>query len=194
MSAVLNDLTEADTAEQLSTALTDASDAATAVENAVAGLPSVVERIDRIAAGAEEVELDRLATELEGVLASARQLFGDTSDADLPDALAGALQEAEAALADLRAGGLIDSANATMASAREAAAAIETAADELPALANRLNSTLTQAQGTLRDYGEGSAFSRETLRALNEIERAAKALTDLARTIERNPNSLLLGR
>ncbi|MBY5934728.1 MCE family protein [Tateyamaria omphalii] len=194
LSAVLNDLTEADTAEQLSAALTDASAAATAVENAVAGLPSVVERLDRIAAGAEEVELDTLAAELEGVLATARRLFGDASDADLPDALAGALTEAEAALAALRNGGLIDSANATMSSAREAAAAVESAADELPALANRLNSTLTQAQSTLRGYEEGSAFSRETLRALNEIERAAKALSDLARTIQRNPNSLILGR
>ncbi|WP_147107340.1 intermembrane transport protein PqiB [Tateyamaria sp. syn59] len=194
LSGVLNDITEANTADQLSAALTDASAAATAVEEAVAGLPSVVERLDRIAAGAEEVELDTLATELEAVLATASRLFGDASDADLPDALAGALAEAEAALAELRAGGLIDSANATMSSAREAAAAIETAADELPALANRLNTTLAQAQGTLRGYEEGSAFSRETLRALNEIERAAKALTDLARTIQRNPNSLILGR
>ncbi|WP_052249719.1 MlaD family protein [Tateyamaria sp. ANG-S1] len=194
LSVVLNDITEANTADQLSAALTDASDAATAVEEAVAGLPSVVERLDRIAAGAEDVELDTLAAELESVLATASRLFGDASDANLPDALAGALEEAEAALAELRAGGLINSANATMTSAREAAAAIETAADELPALAGRLNSTLAQAQGTLRGYEEGSAFSRETLRALNEIERAAKALTDLARTIQRNPNSLILGR
>ncbi|WP_299044162.1 MlaD family protein [uncultured Tateyamaria sp.] len=194
LTTVLTNLTEADTADLLSTALVDTSEAATAVEDAVSGLPSVVERLDRIAAQAENVELDTLARELEAVLASARQLLGDTSDAQLPTALASALNEAEAALAELRAGGVIENTNATLSSARQAAAAIESAAGELPALADRLNSTLSQAQGTLRDYGEGSAFSRETLTALREIERAAKALTDLARTIERNPNSLLLGR
>ncbi|MEM8656367.1 MAG: MlaD family protein [Pseudomonadota bacterium] len=194
LTAVLTALTEADTADLISAALIDTSEAATAVEDAVAGVPQVIERLDQIAINVEDVELDTLVAELEAVLNSASQLFGDTSDADLPAALAGALTEAEAALADLRAGGLIESANDTMSSARDAAKAIETAAADLPQLVNRLNTTLAQAQGTLGDFQEGSAFSRDTLSALREIERAAKALSDLARTIQRNPNSLLLGR
>ena len=194
LTAVLSALTEAETPERISTALADASAAANAVEAAVADVPSVVARLDRIAAGAEEVRLDQLATELEGVLASARELFGDASEAQLPSALSGALREAEAAIAELRAGGLIGNANATMASARDAARAVEAAARDLPGLAQRLNATLAQAQGTLAGYGEGSDFSRETLRTLREIEQAAEAVSDLARAIERNPNSLLLGR
>ncbi|MEL6467297.1 MAG: MlaD family protein [Pseudomonadota bacterium] len=194
LTAVLNALTEANTADLISTALIDTSDAATAVENAVAGVPQVVESLDRIATNVEDVRLDTLASEVEAVLNTARRLFGDASEADLPAALAGALKEAEAALAELRAGGLIASANATLSSASDAAQAIENAAADLPQLVTRLNATLTQAQTTLGGFQEGSAFSRETLGALREIERAAKALSDLARTIQRNPNSLLLGR
>ncbi|MEM1373264.1 MAG: MlaD family protein [Pseudomonadota bacterium] len=134
LTELLASLTEAETAAAITAALADASAAATAVEVSVAGVPDLVTQLDAIATSAAEVDLDSLAAELESVLANASSLLNDTSGADLPDALAGALSEAEAALADLRAGGLIDSANATMASARDAASAIESAADDLPAL------------------------------------------------------------
>ncbi|MEO1796245.1 MAG: MlaD family protein [Pseudomonadota bacterium] len=194
LAELLASLTEADTAGALDAALTEAADAASAVEAAVAGVPQLVTRIDTIAANAEAVRLDQLAAELEAILASASQLFNDTSDADLPTALSGALGEAQAAIAELRQGGLIDSANETMASARDAAAAIEDAADDLPILVDRLNATLGQAQATLSEYDGDSTFARQTSSALREIERAAEALTSLARTIERNPNSIILGR
>ncbi len=194
LSALLTSLSQVQTAELISSALRSTSDAAVAVEEAVAGVPAMVERLDGIAQNAEDVRLDTLAAELQEVLATANRLFGDASEANLPDALARALGEAEAALAELRQGGLIENANETLASARDAAGAFEAAANELPALVARLSATLAEAQNTIGDYGEGSAFSRETLRSLAEIQRAAKALTDLARTIERNPNSLLLGR
>ena len=84
--------------------------------------------------------------------------------------------------------------NATMASARDAAVAIENAAGNLPDVVTRLNATLNQAQRTLADFDADSAFGRDTTAALREIRRAASALNDLARTIERNPNSLILGR
>lgn len=194
LTELLASLTEAETAAAITAALADASAAATAVEVSVAGVPDLVTQLDAIATSAAEVDLDSLAAELESVLANASSLLNDTSGADLPDALAGALSEAEAALADLRAGGLIDSANATMASARDAASAIESAADDLPALTSRLNATLAEAQATLGTYGGDSTIVRQTSTTLREIERAAEALTDLARAIERNPNSLLLGR
>ncbi|MCH2077918.1 MAG: MlaD family protein [Rhodobacteraceae bacterium] len=194
LTSLLSALTEADTAASLNAALTDASEAATAIEASVEGVPALVARLDQIAANAEEVELGALATELESVLATASELFGEASEFGLPEVLAAALDEAEAALAELRAGGIIETANATLASARDAAVAIEGAAEDLPALVERINATLTEAQSTLSDYGGDSTFARETSSAMREIERAAKALSDLARAIERNPNSLLLGR
>ncbi|MGR3500985.1 MlaD family protein [Pseudaestuariivita sp.] len=194
LDTLLTGLTEANTAQTLETALVEAASAAEAVELAVEGIPGIITRIDTIAARAEEVPLDELAAELELLLNAATRLIGDTSEADLPDALASALSEAEAAIADLRAGGLIDSANATMASARRAASAIEDAAGDLPALVSRLSATLTQAQSTLAGFDGNSNFNRQTTQALREVERAAKAVSDLARTLNRRPNSLILGR
>ncbi len=194
LAEMLTRATEANTIQTLNTALTEASEAAEAIEASVAGVPSVVARIDRIAANAEAVKLDQLALELENVLGTASQLFGDASDAQLPDALAGALRELDAALKELRQGGAVQNLNATMASAQEAASAIEKAADALPDVLVRVRATLGQAQRTLADFDEDSNFGRDTAAALREIRRAAEALGDLARTIERNPNSLILGR
>lgn len=194
LTALLSQINEADTTGELNRALSAASEAATAVEEATAGVPEVVARIDRIAANAEEVQLQRLADELAGVLETARQLFGDASEADLPAALSGALTEAEGAISELREGGVIDATNRTLASAREAAAAIETAAADLPALVDRIARALSQAESTLSGYDGDSQFARQTEVTLREIERAAEAITDLARTIERRPNSIILGR
>ncbi|MEO0370403.1 MAG: MlaD family protein [Pseudomonadota bacterium] len=194
LAGILTRVTEADTVGALNTALTEAGQAAEAIEASVAGVPSVVARIDRIAANAEAVKLDQLALELESVLNTASQLFGDASEAQLPDALAGALREMDAALKELRRGGAVENLNATMASAQQAAAAVEKAAEALPNVLVRVRATLGQAQRTLADFDADSNFGRDTAAALREIRRAAEALGDLARTIERNPNSLILGR
>ncbi|MEL7280602.1 MAG: MlaD family protein [Pseudomonadota bacterium] len=194
LAVILTGMSEAKTVEALNSALREAGEAAEAIEVSVAGVPNIVARIDRIAASAEEINLDELAKELESVLNTASRLFGDASDAELPAALAGALREMDVALKELREGGAVTNLNATMVSAQEAAAAIEKAADTLPNLVVRIRATLGQAQTTLADFDEDSTFGRDTAAALREIRRAAEALGDLARTIERNPNSLILGR
>lgn len=194
LTGILNDLTEAKTAEQLSAALVSADEAAQALETSVEGLPQVIERIDRIAANAETVKLDELANELRNVLASAEALFGEAGEADLPTALADAFREVELAIAEMREGGLVDSANETLASTREAAAAVAEAADQLPELVERIDRALVQAQGTLSAYDGNSTFSREMEAALRDIQRAAKSVDSLSRALERRPNSIILGR
>ena len=194
LTTILDDLTEARTPEQLSAALTSADAAAQAIETAVRDVPQVVERIDRIAAGAEAVKLVELATELGAVLAEARTLFGEAGEANLPAALADAFREVERAMAELREGGLVDSANQTLASTRDAAASVAEAADQLPALVERIDRALQQVQGTLAAYDGNSTFSREMEAALRDIQRAAKSVDSLSRTLERRPNSIILGR
>ena len=191
---ILNSVTEAQTAQQLSNALASADEAAQAVENAVQGLPQVVERIDRIAAQAESVKLDELASELGAVLAQAEALFGAAGDAELPAALADAFREVEIAMAEMREGGLVESANQTLASTREAAAAVAEAADQLPELVEKIDRALAQVQGTLANYDGTSTFSREMEAALRDIQRAAQSVDSLSRALERRPNSIILGR
>lgn len=128
------------------------------------------------------------------VLASAEALFGEAGDADLTSALADAFREVERAMAEMREGGLVDSANQTLASTREAAAAVAEAAEQLPDLVERINRALVQAQGTLAAYDGNSTFSREMEAALRDIQRAAKSFDSLSRALERRPNSIILGR
>jgi paraquat-inducible protein B len=194
LTTILDDLTAARTADQLSAALTSANEAATAIEASVAGVPGIVERIDRIAASAESVKLDELAAQLGEVLGSAETLFGQAGDAELPTALAGAFREAEQAMAELRAGGLIDNANETLASTRTAAAAVADAAGGLPDLVQRIDRALAQVQTTLADYDSNSTFSREMQEALRDIQRAAQSVDSLSRALERRPNSIILGK
>lgn len=194
LTAILDELSAANTAEQLSAALASADEAAQAVEASVEGVPSVVERIDRIAANAESVKLDELAAEMREVLATAEALFGQAGEAELPAALADAFREAEMALAELRAGGLVDSANETLASTRRAAAAVAEAADDLPELVGRIEEALGQVRTTLATYDSDSNFSREVSEALRDIQRAAQSVDSLSRALERRPNSIILGR
>ena len=54
-----------------------------------------------------------------------------------------------------------------------------------------LEASLRLAAETLESLGITTA---ETETLLREVRSAARAVTELARTIERNPNSLLIGR
>ena len=58
----------------------------------------------------------------------------------------------------------------------------------------RLNRLFAQASRTIEGYDKGDELNRSAQATLRDIQKAADALASLARTIERNPNSLLLGR
>ena len=113
----------------------------------------------------------------------------------------GALPELDTTLASLRitldefrSGGLVENTNATLASAREASAAIQRAAATLPELSDRVNLLAVQATSTLSGYDRSSEFSRDLVNAIRQVSNAATAITRLAREIERSPNSLIFGR
>ena len=112
----------------------------------------------------------------------------------LPASLNGALDEMRGVLAEVRAGGAVGNVNAALASANQAARAIEDAVATLPALAARANRLVAQSETVIASYGERSRFSAETVQTLRDIQAAADAVTTLSRTIQRNPNSLLTGR
>lgn len=194
LTTILDEIARAGTVQQASETLAAAQSAVAAFETSIAGVPGFVERIDRIAANAEAVKLDQLAEDLSGVLATARTLFGDAGEAQLPSALADAFRELDLALAEMREGGLVANANATLGSTREAAAAVAEAADALPALVTRIETALRQTQETLAAYDGNSTFSRELSEALRDVQRAAQSVDSLSRALERRPNSIILGR
>ncbi|QFT62129.1 MlaD family protein [Roseivivax sp. THAF30] len=164
------------------------------VRVAADGLPALVDQADSILNEAGEVPLETLANRTSELLASAEAILDQQSTRDLPEELNGTLEELRLTLSELRAGGVVENTNATLASARDAASAIEEATQLLPGIATQLRQVANQAGSTLGDYGRDSEFSRNTRGAIRQIESAAEAIERLARTIERNPNSLILGR
>lgn len=171
-----------------------ATDAAGAVTTSVEGVPALITELQNVAARATELEFDTLITELTALTSSAEALVSSPETAQLPVALAGALDQLNATLRELREGGAVANVNQTLASARTAADSIAVSATDLPQVIERLNTLFAQAGRTIEGYNSGETLSREAQSALRDIGQAAAALEKLARTIERNPNSLLLGR
>ena len=180
--------------ERLASALEGASEAAESVSSSVQGVPELVEQIKAVAAKAESLEVEELVVALTELTESADAVIGTEDAIALPGSLKRALDEVNRTLEELREGGAVENVNRTLASARNAADNIALSAKDLPQVVTRLTALFSQAGRTIEGYDKGEQLSRSAERTLREIQKAAEALASLARTIERNPNSLLLGR
>ena len=157
-------------------------------------MPELLTSLQAVADKAEGLPLESLITELNTLAENAAVVIGSDGFKSLPTDLSRALAEIEATLRTVREGGLVENANATLASARSAADAVAEATDDLPAIMARMSAVLDQASSTIRGFDKGEELSRDVEAALREIGRAAGALASLAKSIERNPSSLIRGR
>ena len=179
---------------QLRSVLDDASEAAGSVTSSVEGVPELITQLQSVAAKAESLQFQELFNELTALTKSADAVIGTDDAIALPGALKNALDEVNYTLQTLREGGAVENVNRTLESARTAADNIAITAKDLPQVIERLTRLFAQAGRTIEGYDKGDEISRSAQEALRDIQKAADALTSLARTIERNPNSLLLGR
>ncbi|SFD05792.1 MlaD family protein [Tropicimonas isoalkanivorans] len=191
---LLASVNEGDPAAELNRALAAAGDAATKVNEAVEGVPALVERIDAVAAQAQQMDLDALSAQLSALLESADALIDTEAARALPASLNGALEQVRAAVAELRAGGTVENVNATLVSAREAAGAVADVSNDLPQLVRETEAVLRQAEQALVVFSDSGTLNREARDSLREVSRAAEAVRSLARTLERKPNALITGR
>ncbi len=157
-------------------------------------MPQLIARFEAVATKAESLEVEELLTELTNLTRTADELIGTDDAKALPGSLKRALDEVNYTLQELREGGAINNVNQTLASARNAADSIALSAKDLPQIVDRLTSLFAQASRTIEGFNKGDQLSRSAQDTLRDIQKAADALASLARTIERNPNSLLLGR
>ncbi|MDW4550350.1 MlaD family protein [Defluviimonas sp. D31] len=192
--AVVSELKEGGAMTNLASALERADTITADIATASAEFPALVEDLRAVAKKANSLEAEELVAAATRVLDSADKVIGSEAARDLPPALNAALDEIRTTLTELREGGAVENANATMASARDAADAVAKATESLPDLSARLEKLVAQSEALIAAYGERSSFNGETLSALREVRSAARAVSQLARAIERNPNSLLIGR
>ncbi|MEM6386253.1 MAG: MlaD family protein [Pseudomonadota bacterium] len=192
--AIAQSIETAKAVERVTAALDAATAAAEGVGAGVAGVPALVEQFSAVAAKVETLELQPLINELSVAVDGARALLVDDGTKALPTRLGATLAELEAALSELREGGAVANLNGALASARSAGAAVEEAAADLPEVISRLEALAGEASATIAGFGEDSELNRTARAALREVQDAARAIERLARTLERNPNSIILGR
>ncbi len=191
---VVTDLQEKGAVDTLVSALANVEKLSGDLAVAAQGAPALIQDFRDLAAKANALNAEELIDSTTQLLQSAEAVIGTDAAKALPADLSAALAEVQAALKELREGGAVANANSALASAKDAADAVATAADDLPALMRQLDGLVQSANALVATYGGKSTFNAETLGLLREIKKAATAVTQLARTIERNPNSLLIGR
>jgi paraquat-inducible protein B len=192
--ALVSDLEQQQLVARLTAAVESATLAAEGVGSAVQGIPQLLASVQAVTDKAGALPVEELVAEITALTDTAEEVIGTEAFKALPADLSAALSELQATLNALRTGGLVENANATLASARSAADAISDAADDLPALMERMAVVLNQASATIRGFDQGEQISRDVQSALRDIQQAATALASLARSIERNPSSLIRGR
>lgn len=143
-------------------------------------------------------DLLRSATEaLQGVTdvtAEAQRVLAADGVDRIPATLDDTLAEVRALVAGIREGGAIESLNDALQSVEGTLGSVDEAAQSLPALAARLSEAVAGLQSVVAGYTPESRFYNEVRAVLNEVSATAEAFRSLARTIERNPSSILTGR
>ncbi len=192
----------------LTAALDAAAEAASSVAAGTENLPQITAATERVltqaetlgenlnvlSAKANALALDELVNATTELMTSADAFLTTDEASDIPVALVATLEELRLTIETIRTGGTLDTINSTLRSASGAADSVRTAAADLPALVARLQTLTQDAGGLLGTYGDGSRVNTELYQALRAATRAAQDVSSLSRTIERNPNSLLLGR
>ncbi|MDB5664179.1 MlaD family protein [Cypionkella sp.] len=191
---VIDDLQKRGASEKLASLLENANKVAANLDEASKDFPQLVKDLQELAAKAKALNAEELIDSTTKLIKTADGVISTDQMKALPADLSAALVQIQAALKELREGGAVENVNAALASAKTAAESVASAADDLPKLTDELDALVSKANALIASYGAKSDFNGQTLQLLRDLQTAAKAATQLARTIERNPNSLLIGR
>ncbi|MEM8823473.1 MAG: hypothetical protein AAGF30_07680, partial [Pseudomonadota bacterium] len=208
ISAITRQLIAEDAAARLTQALEAAAAAATSLADGTEGLPElsnsaqrVLDQAEVLASGltdltdkANALALDELVTSTTDLMRTADAFLSSDEAGDVPVVLSETLEELRLTIETIRTGGTLDNLNTTLRSASRAADSIQLTAEDLPALVARLQTLIGQAGSVLSAYSEDSRVNQELFAALRAVTRAAEDVSSLSRTVERNPQSLILGR
>ncbi len=201
MNTALAGANEAEIIKGLATTIDTVNTTVGYIEEATRNLPAITARIEDLTNKLLDVEVQSMVDQATETLTSIDALIGSDTTADLPASVSAALDELRLFLGEVREGGAVENVNTALASASAAAQALETSVQGLPALSERATRLIAESQtlidqteDLIQSYGDRSRFNAETLGTLRDIQAAADAVTNLARTIQRNPSSLLTGR
>lgn len=158
--------------ERLGTAL-DATSAAVAQISAVASesVPRVVDQINALGARIEQMPIEDLLTSGDDLIASVDALVQSPGVTEIPANLNASLEEVRGLLSELREGGAVADATASIASLRQITG--ELAASDL---ATRINDVADQATQTMGNVNTASAELPALIRSLLDLSNRANSL------------------
>ncbi|SMX44465.1 MlaD family protein [Actibacterium lipolyticum] len=194
LDAILADIEQTGLVDDMDAAVAGITTTVADIQVATENLPQIMASIDGVVAEIDAVPFAEITTSLDRVVKRTEEILRAEGIEDLPGSLDSTLTELSAALGELRAGGAVENLNGTLASAEEAFAAFEAVSGQLPALVGRLDRLAAGLGAVAQGYASDSRFYNEMRGAIRDVSGAAEAFRSLARTIERNPNSLLRGR
>lgn len=151
---------------------------------------SVEEILDRV----QQLPIEEVLTNASGLLANLQRLTAGDAVQGIVGDLGDTVASAQRFMAALETAGAGEALGGTLADIRAAIGSVEQATSELPALARRLAQLAASAEEAAASLADGGALNRAALAAVRDVQNAARAVRSLASTIEREPNSLLLGR
>ncbi|MGB0904621.1 MAG: hypothetical protein ACPGVJ_06965, partial [Mangrovicoccus sp.] len=187
-------LVEANTVGELTDTIEQIEQVGITLNKAAEQLPPILEEFSAVAETAAALPLEQLVARANALVGRAEDILASSDTQDLPASLNATLDQLTTTLGELREGGAVDNTNATLDAARIAAQEFASLSADLPALVTRIDELAANTNSLITAYGDRSDFNTQTVSALRDLKEAARAVTSLARSLERNPNSLILGR
>ena len=188
------DLNAAGTVDSIKGAMTDARAAADAVYEAVDEVPRLIETLNGLSANVADLPFDQVVAEARAFVDALNALISSPDMAALPKALTTALGHFGAILRDLNEAGVAAKLNETLTAVQGAVADVATATAKFPDVLAGIQRAVANANRVIGAYGEDSGFNSDLRALMRRLRDAAGAFEALGRTLERNPQSLLLGR
>jgi len=112
----------------------------------------------------------------------------------IPGSITAALDQVRSLVIELRQSGTATNVNGALVSVAQAGQSFQELSQNLSVLIPKLTAVANSADSVLSTVDVGSELNYEAVTALREVRDAARAITALASTVERRPNSLLLGK
>jgi paraquat-inducible protein B len=167
-------------------------------------IPTVPTDLEVVASKLEEMDLGKLADEVQGIIGALNKFLGSEDFQAIPAQLQGALQEVTALSRQLQEQVAVSGPKLDQA-LNGATATLNGANQELPRISelveknlNVLNQAITGFEGTMRNIdglvAPNSPTTYQLNQALQEVTRASRAIQALATTLQEQPESLLRGK
>ncbi len=166
-----DDLAEREVAAGVAGTLDAATRAIESVTVTTDRLPAVLDELAALSAEARALPLSELTASATTMIDEASALIGSEGVAQAPAALDAALSELRGLLAEIREGGALDNVNATLVSIREVT-------DDLAAarLAESLRAALSEAEGAAASVNAASAELPALVESLRRVSETAAAV------------------